>query len=98
MSANLSPADARTELNWLKYREQKERYHATSYGDASHDAEWEALYSLEETLQADLHASVYALAGIVVADQAAQRYAAGRLSNRGRDRLHLDPARLRRPE
>jgi len=68
---NLSPADWRAELNWLKYREQKEyceqcnRLEASPVTIEQIDAAYAALFAIEEELEADIGASVLALGAVL---------------------------------
>ena len=56
MNVSKSPADMRAELNWLKYRELKER-----------EADWGSLVRpVEDSLQAEIRTSVHALGCVLM--------------------------------
>jgi hypothetical protein len=65
---NLSLADWRAELNWLKYREQKDYCHRRAEAAVEHNSEaaYDALFAIEHVLQADIGASVHALAAVLM--------------------------------
>jgi hypothetical protein len=65
---NPSPADWRAELNWLKYREQKDCCHRRleAATEEQHEAAYNALFAIEHVLQADIGASVHALAAVLM--------------------------------
>jgi hypothetical protein len=66
---NLSVPDRRAELNWLKYREQKDYCHrraSEAAPEAIIDAAADALFAIEHVLQGDIGASVHALAAVLM--------------------------------
>jgi hypothetical protein len=67
-TVNLSVPDRRAELNWLKYREQKDYCHRRSEAapKENHEAPWDALFAIEHVLQGDIGASVHALAAVLM--------------------------------
>lgn len=66
MSAPMSPADQRAELNWLKYREEKDLWNSLKDDGPHREAAWKSMSAFEHVLQADLATSVYALASVLM--------------------------------
>ena len=64
----LSLADWRAELNWQKYREQKDYFHRLAEAAVEHNSEaaYDAVFATEHVLQADIGASVHALAAVLM--------------------------------
>jgi hypothetical protein len=67
MSAPLSAADQRAELNWLKYREQADYCRGLKEENKKQwDAGWDLRFAIEHALQADMSTSVQALASVLI--------------------------------
>jgi hypothetical protein len=68
MNASISRADERAELNWLKYREQKELWLGLSEetAKAQRETTGRLWLAIEKVLRSDIGASMQALAAVLM--------------------------------